>query len=355
MPAQQIQAQVTAEIRDLFQQIAGQGSTKGKNFATAPEKFDGTRSKYESFRRQLDLYLRPYIKDNEKIFAALTYFKGVQGEAFAARYQDENSADIESGKIKWDDFLKAADKHWRNEELQSNSVEDLLKARMFRSESAAEFFGRLDKLRRDAQLTDSKFDDMLVGQLQRNMPNPLVHEILMAFDIKKAGSATATLTYDTFKDLALQVDHRVKRYVMGINTRTNNQPWKRETNPFSNDTPMEIDRVSRDEARKKGLCFNCGEHGHIGKNCPKPKRRGQPSKTTKSTSGWKGKVRELIENAGDTKNKVRQMTQDLTFEEMQNLIANVYEKIEQAERVDQEVQNFQNNHDKEVNMDFGGH
>jgi hypothetical protein len=28
-----------------------------------------------------------------------------------------------------------------------------------------------------------------------------------------------------------------------------------------------------DSARKKGLCFNCGEQGHISRNCPQKKQK----------------------------------------------------------------------------------
>ena len=35
---------------------------------------------------------------------------------------------------------------------------------------------------------------------------------------------------------------------------------------------MDVDTISREDARRSGLCFNCGGKGHLVKDCPSPKQ-----------------------------------------------------------------------------------
>ena len=50
---------------------------------------------------------------------------------------------------------------------------------------------------------------------------------------------------------------------------------------------MDDDALStkkREEAMKKGLCFGCGEQGHLSRNCPKKGKTVQPTKLTTSNN-----------------------------------------------------------------------
>ena len=50
---------------------------------------------------------------------------------------------------------------------------------------------------------------------------------------------------------------------------------------------MDVDALStekREEAMRKGLCFGCGEQGHLSRNCPKKGKTAQSNKPTTSNN-----------------------------------------------------------------------
>ena len=50
---------------------------------------------------------------------------------------------------------------------------------------------------------------------------------------------------------------------------------------------MDVDLLStekRDEAMRKGLCFGCGKHGHLNRDCPEKKKTTRAYTPTPSTS-----------------------------------------------------------------------
>lgn len=59
------------------------------------------------------------------------------------------------------------------------------------------------------------------------------------------------------------------------------QPSPNQNRTTSNRDPnaMEVDQIDRDEALRKGLCFHCGEKGHISFKCPK-RTKANPSNRT---------------------------------------------------------------------------
>ena len=62
----------------------------------------------------------------------------------------------------------------------------------------------------------------------------------------------------------------------------------------------------RAEAMKKGLCFRCGKHGHLSKDCPDKKKKEEPKKEEKKK--WTSKelqthVRALFETMDEEEKK----------------------------------------------------
>ena len=52
--------------------------------------------------------------------------------------------------------------------------------------------------------------------------------------------------------------------------------------PTRDPDAMDIDRLSTEEMMRRGLCFQCGEHGHLARECPQRSKR--PSGRSKVAS-----------------------------------------------------------------------
>ena len=73
--------------------------------------------------------------------------------------------------------------------------------------------------------------------------------------------------------------------------RTNNdkkEEPKKKAWTFTKKDPnaMDVDLLStekRDEAMRKGLCFGCGKHGHLNRDCPDKKKTTRAYMPTSST------------------------------------------------------------------------
>jgi hypothetical protein len=81
---------------------------------------------------------------------------------------------------------------------------------------------------------------------------------------------------------------------------------------------MDIDALSikqREEAMRKGVCFRCGEIGHISQNCPKKQRyggnAGQSGQSGMSKTWTKGK---------DLLTHIRTLTAGLAANEMEEFM-----------------------------------
>ena len=63
----------------IVEGLAGaRSATAPKNYVQAPEAYDGSRAGYETFRRNLELYVQAIPKDRDRILAALG-FSGLAG------------------------------------------------------------------------------------------------------------------------------------------------------------------------------------------------------------------------------------------------------------------------------------
>lgn len=65
-------------------------------------------------------------------------------------------------------------------------------------------------------------------------------------------------------------------------TSNSNQP--RTGSSHRDPNAMEVDQISREEALRKGLCFHCGEKGHMSAKCPKRHASNTSNRTNVSTA-----------------------------------------------------------------------
>ena len=85
---------------------------------------------------------------------------------------------------------------------------------------------------------------------------------------------------------------------------------------------MDVDLLStekRDEAMRKGLCFGCGKHGHLNRDCPDKKKSTRAYALTPSTSSPPKKM-----NAKELYAHIRSLTAQMDDDEKERF----YDKAE---------------------------
>ena len=123
------------------------------------------------------------------------------------------------------------------------------------------------------------------------------------------------VTLDDWYKWTKQVDNTYKKTqrMLGrvpAKTETKDELKKRWSFPRKDPNTMDIDSMmteQRAEAMKKGLCFGCGKHGHLNKDCPDKKGK-KPAEKKEEKKKWTSKelqthVRALFDMMEEDKKK----------------------------------------------------
>ena len=118
----------------------------------------------------------------------------------------------------------------------------------------------------------------MINLFQPALNKPLLEKIL--------DGDTVPATINDWKTKAIQLDNNYRRKMAilgktrkncGQNTNNTGQ-WffrlynQQNQNQMRDPNTMDVDALSikqQEEAMRKGVCFGCGEVGHISRNCPK--------------------------------------------------------------------------------------
>ncbi|KZV99194.1 hypothetical protein EXIGLDRAFT_762733 [Exidia glandulosa HHB12029] len=317
--ANSIKTALTDTIRDL---ASDRGS---KNHAERPDHFDGHRTNYGAFRRNLLLYVQAIRTDNEKIVTALSFLTKGDADAWAQLYVQQYTDDLESSasKLKWTDFLAELDKRFLDPRITELAREKLFRMTQGRAVDAETFLATFEDLRIKGGLVNAEHHDtILVDYLKKAMWPELVLVITTTYDSSKT-SALATIdtlkmlktlneadydkakieiekpiSYAKFKEYALEHATNVQRFASRVqNTPTvvaPRQTFERRVAPQvvyqpppgpppqqvqqtatpprpsglrqrePDVIPMDVDRT---RARNEGRCFKCDQKGHIARDC----------------------------------------------------------------------------------------
>ena len=82
-------------------------------------------------------------------------------------------------------------------------------------------------------------------------------------------------TLQEWQDAALKIDNAEQeweRIAKGVPSKSSNSSSRPARAPARDPDAMDVDAISREDARRSGLCFNCGGKGHLVKDCPSPKQ-----------------------------------------------------------------------------------
>jgi len=187
-----ISVEAAREMGDTIAQALGPRAAPGpKNYAQAPPKFDGTRSKYDEWRRALLIYARALPTASGKITCALSYMTEGEAGAWMERYHREHESDLHFDTLTWTAFLRDLDAQFRDPRQAEYARAELWKKRYVDGkDNALDFFVVFDELRTRGQMTDKAHDVNIVEHLKRIMPQRLMEQVDAAFSSQRKSELT---------------------------------------------------------------------------------------------------------------------------------------------------------------------
>lgn len=246
---------------------------KINTFIEKPADFDG--SDFTAFRRQINLYLTvnkdAILGDEERIIFVLSFMKTGLASQWAENFYEKSMADTVKGFGKFDAFMKALQETFEDPNKGRNAQHKLATTRQGQNETAEAFFQRFELNRRAAGYTTGH-DDYLIQVLETNLKRDIVKTIY---------TQELPVNYDNWKKRAIQIDQQERRWKAmfpaqqerrSFYQKPQAQPPRQEA-PSGNRTfpgmgePMDLDRK-----RALGLCFNCGQKGHLSRDCSVPRK-----------------------------------------------------------------------------------
>ena len=275
------------------------GSPNRKSLLNQPSEFNGDKKEFKGWLRQLLTYIRDpkngITTDDERIDIAMSYMRGGTVTDWVQNYYDTHFDEIlESWSVSWMEFKAALIDAFTNKG-QALMAQEKLEAIQQGSDSADDFFKKFKAL-----LTNAGYDKdapYVIRLIEKAVDAKTIDQIY-------GSRMTRIDDYKTYKSTIISIDEmwrRRKEQKKGGGHRgwgqwNGNQQTTKSTNtpqtttakpPHTPQTqgdrkdgtgttfggtgrPMDLDA-----ARRQGQCFNCGERGHISRECPKKKNRFQ--------------------------------------------------------------------------------
>jgi hypothetical protein len=283
---------------------AGQAQAGDKLRGSAPEFFDGSRSKSENFLRQFSIW-KGLNEDHQlmvtpffRVMLALSYMRGpmiqdwvdIQLADLSDKTTRQNNPIQRADEALWNDFRATFEAAYTDTTRQQKAYQQLHQYKMKNSDldNYIAHFNHLANragYSRDAAATIDLF--------AKGLDRGLLHSIL--------GRDTVPTTMEEWERAARreQQKYALKSAMMGTgkkfplwnaSQRTNGRSTRHQNDQV---VPMDVDdpflsRMWSEEEKKKirreGRCFQCGKQGHMAKNCPNRKKsQGKPFKKAQGT------------------------------------------------------------------------
>ena len=285
---------------------------KGKSYLKKPTPFDRNQWKVDDFIYACDLFFegsshKDFPTDKQKIIFILSYMSEGEAQRWKKNYIETTIRQAD-GSYTWPTktmFLDAFKAAFLNEDEKEESIRKLdyiNQGNKTAEEYVNEFWLTVSK----AGLPTN--NDMIVRTFRKGLNKALATWIM--YSDKKLNALEDTTLKKGWYTIAIKFDRVHQDNVQALNERNDKPMGRQQTLPNrfcqaygwgyqsgpayqrgnnqGNYQPrydlnaMDIDVITmalnamsyeeRGEYLKKGLCFNCGQPGHVSRDCPKPKK-----------------------------------------------------------------------------------
>ena len=257
-----------------------------------PLVFSGSLSSYPTWRQSLGLYMTfnstKLPDDRSKVIHALSYMTEGTANVWAQAFYEEKMDAAGALTVgTWADFVIRLDATFRDANLQRKAAETLLRkgdVLVIDSGGPEGFFVEYKSLSRDADMviSDASHDAVHINSLT----------CLMLSDLRDRISEDGHPAVPILQGEEGQND--VFQNIPRKPTQNTPSPPSSKS-PSGSFTPKPWGPPSpegRDKRGREGLCFGCGQKGHISPNCPlkcqdiKPKMRVTVLEMTPEERAW---------------------------------------------------------------------
>ena len=245
----------------------------GKSVSAKPDMFDGDKSKYVQWSRQLAVYFAGYDNepnDAQKILMTLSYMKGNNAAGrFADLYIQQKAGSLRS--TPYPEFCDKLNSLFMPAALKRQAENELMKLRQGK-ETVEDYFVRMNQLVLQAEYSLVHHSRILIGIAHRGIKNEVVE-----FVERGQPALMQTDDFNTWVDALVQADQVLReiedrkrgsweskqQYRTASNWPTAKptpQPTPPVMHPNQVNTfagqgvPMDIGK-----ARAEGKCFKCGQ------------------------------------------------------------------------------------------------
>jgi hypothetical protein len=274
------------------------GNTSNGKIAklNVPKEFDGDRKMFEDFYNTVELYLHVnrniYKTEEDKISFVLSLMTEGDARTWKSQFQANARKTNPYTLGTWADFSTNLTKAFEPFDAPGDALEELKLLR--RKENHIE--DHVATFRRLAQAANLDKDSPTVRDLfEDSLDTPLLRKMY------SRGASNVPKTIEEWYKQAIEEDNAKGKLARRIARRNegrfdknkDERGKKKEFTPrqftFAKRDPnaMDVDALTtekKEEMMKKGLCFTCGDQGHLSRNCPKKGKPAQPAKPTTSSN-----------------------------------------------------------------------